>query len=165
MRYATIKKNDVVDGVGITTSLWTQGCLFRCEGCHNPDTWDYNNGKEFTKETEEEIINALTKNGIKRAYSILGGEPLSPVNRKELYEHILNVRKAVPNLIIFLWTGYTWEDIKDLELIKEVDYLIEGPFVLTEKDLTLFLRGSRNQRLIDVKKTFLKNELTFFDKK
>lgn len=157
MRIAGLKLNDCVDGDGITVSLWTQGCPHRCPGCHNPETWDFEGGQIIeSNDLRGQIIKALVANGIKRNFSILGGEPLCKENSEDVLTILTCVKIALPNTKVFLWTGYTYEYLISLndncinEILNKVDILIEGPFIQEERDLTLYLRGSRNQRVINL---------------
>lgn len=154
MRYADVKENDVVDcGEGICVSLWTQGCPHRCKGCHNPETWSFTGGKTiFTSTLISKIIKAIGANGIQRNFSVLGGEPLCPENARDVREICDAVKAAYPTIKIYVWTGYNYSDIKD-ELSDSMDILIDGPYVEEMRDITLPLRGSRNQRVIDLKAT------------
>lgn len=153
-KYAAIKANDIVDiDEGICVSFWTQGCPHRCKGCHNPETWDFNDGIEFTEETMQELIKLISANGIHREFSILGGEPLCPQNLLLVSSIVARVKKEYPNIRIFLWTGYTLEYLlksKDANmqyLLKEIDVLIDGPYIEAQRDIRLPLRGSTNQRV------------------
>lgn len=159
MRYAGIIENDVVNGEGVCLSLFTQGCPHRCKGCFNPDTWNFNGGIETdVKILTVDIINLLQKNNIQRNFSILGGEPLCLENRMEVDFIIKHVKERFPDIKIFLWTGYTIEELiqkNDLyinEVLKSVDYLIEGPYIEEERDITLKWRGSKNQRILTKEK-------------
>lgn len=155
MRIAGLKLNDCIDGDGISVSLWTQGCPHRCPGCHNPETWDYEGGYE-EPEIKGKIIKGLAANGIERNFSILGGEPLCEQNREDVLTILKCVKVAYPKIKIFLWTGYTYDYLISLkdecinEILNYVDILIDGPFIENERDLTLYLRGSRNQRVINL---------------
>lgn len=150
MKYASLKYNDIVDGEGICVSLWTQGCPFHCEGCHNPETWDVNGGIEVPTDIKGRIVKAISTNNIKRNFSILGGEPLAPWNLQFVEEIVTAVRAAYPHIKIFLWTGYTLEALKEKNdnhinsILDKIDVLIDGPFVLSQRDITLPLRGSSN---------------------
>lgn len=153
-KYAAIKANDIVDiDEGICVSFWTQGCPHRCKGCHNPETWDFNGGIEFTEETMQELIKLINANGIHREFSILGGEPLCPQNILLVSSIVARVKKEYPNIRIFLWTGYTLEYLlksKDTDIqyvLKEIDVLIDGPYIETQRDIRLPLRGSTNQQV------------------
>lgn len=156
MRIAGLKLNDCVDGDGITVSLWTQGCPHRCPGCHNPETWDFEGGYE-EPELKGKIIKGLTANNIQRNFSILGGEPLCEQNKEKVLNILSSVKTASPNTKVFLWTGYTYEYLLSLKdecinlILSQVDTLIDGPFIQEDRDLTLYLRGSRNQRVINLK--------------
>lgn len=154
MRYAGLIENDIVDSDdGICVSLWMQGCPHHCKGCHNPETWDFNGGIEIDREKLlENVISSLTQNGIKRNFSVLGGEPLAPENLGDAAYIISKVRENFPDIKIYLWTGYVIEDLnkKNIfikQILKNIDVLIDGPFILEKKDLTLKLRGSTNQRI------------------
>lgn len=153
MRYAGIIKNDVVNGKDVSVSFWCQGCPHHCNGCHNPETWDFNGGLFSGKETLiENIISAIGENGIQRNLSILGGEPLCKENKEFVVELIKKVKKNFPDIKIYVWTGYQFKDI-DADILKYIDVIIDGKFILEQKDITLPLRGSRNQNIIDVQKT------------
>lgn len=154
MRIAKIKYNDTVDGEGICVSLWTQGCSHHCEGCHNPETWDENGGYEISLEDlKKTIIEAIPANGIKRNFSVLGGEPFSPNNIDNTVKILEEVRKTYPDIKIFVWTGYKLEQLLKLydnmnKILSNIDILIDGPFILKQRDITLKLRGSSNQRIL-----------------
>lgn len=154
MQYADLKKNDIVNGTNVCVSFWTQGCPHHCPYCHNPETWDFKGGKEFTIETLQEIIKALTANGIQRNFSILGGEPLCEENLFLTNLVITEVRKNYPDILIYLWTGYIYEDLLEdsnpylKNILNNIDVLIDGPFIQEQKDITLPYRGSKNQRII-----------------
>ena len=154
MRYAKIKPNDVANGEGICVSLFVQGCPHRCKGCFNPETWDFDGGFEFTDREMHFILEALVANKVQRNFSILGGEPLAPENRKTVLEIIKEVRKYYKEIKIYLWTGYKLAEISHEPYIRDiislVDYIIDGPFEEDKKDLTLELRGSSNQKIWDL---------------
>lgn len=153
-KYAGLMTNDVTNGEGVCVSFWTQGCPHRCEGCFNPETWDFEGGKELPDDIRGQIIKAICANGITRNFSILGGEPLCDENIEEVENIIIGVRSAFPNIKIFIWTGYTLEQliIKNNEhinnVLNRIDVLIDGPFIESQKDLTLKFRGSKNQRIL-----------------
>lgn len=159
MRYAGMVKNDIAAGEGVNVSFFTQGCPFKCKGCHNPQTWDFSGGKEFSPATLTELLDALSANGVKRNLSIMGGEPLCEENIFLVSLIILSVKEQFPDIKIYVWTGYTYEDLQirsQLEpkiktILDNIDYLIDGPFILEERDITLAMRGSRNQRILDMK--------------
>ena len=158
MRYSGLILNDITAAPGLCVSFFTQGCPHHCPGCHNPDTWAFEGGKQFTTETLNEIIAGLTAQGIQRDLCIMGGEPLCEDNAFLTYMVIQEVRKKVPGVKVYIWSGYVYEDLLRstnphvrgaLEL---ADVLIDGPYIATERDLTLDMRGSRNQRIIDLHK-------------
>ena len=149
MRYAGLIENDIVDSDdGICVSLWMQGCPHHCKGCHNPETWDFNGGIEIDREKlVENVINSLTQNGVKRNFSILGGEPLAEENLEDTLYIINRVRNKFPKIKIYLWTGYTIENLKIKDL-KKIDVIIDGLYDEKLRDISLPLRGSSNQRIL-----------------
>lgn len=157
MRYAGINYNDMCAAPGVSVTLFTQGCPHHCEGCHNPETWDFDGGKEFTPEVLRKIVAGLTKNGIKRSFCIMGGEPLCEQNTLLTLMTIQYVKQRLPEVKIYLWTGYYYEELlkspdpKIPLILKEVDVLIDGPFVKPLRDITLKMRGSSNQNIINLK--------------
>lgn len=158
MRYAGMIKNDIAAGEGVNVSFFTQGCHFHCMGCHNPQTWDFQGGKEFTPDTLEELLKALSANGIQRNLSIMGGEPLCPENVFLVNMIILEVKKIFPDIKIYIWTGYTYEELLERldepkigAILDNIDYLIDGRFEIGERDISLPMRGSRNQRVLNMK--------------
>lgn len=154
MRYAGMIKNDMTAGEGVCVSFFTQGCPFHCKGCHNPETWDFDGGKEFTPEIMNELLDAISANGIQRNLAIMGGEPLCPGNQMVTQFVISTVREIYPDIKIYLWTGYTWEQLAEWDnyhinrILNEINVLIDGPYIEEERDITLPMRGSRNQRII-----------------
>ena len=155
MRYAKIIYDDIANAPGIAVSLYVQGCSQHCPGCFNPETWDFNGGKPFTSTEVNNIIKGLTAHEIPHSLCILGGEPLSIYNQDEVLALIKTVRALIPNTKIYLWTGYVYENLIALnsqvinDILDSIDYLIDGPFIEEQKDLTLKLRGSKNQRIFD----------------
>lgn len=156
MRYAGILTNDFVNGVGVCVSLWMQGCTLRCPGCHNSQTWDLDGGIDIAEDDLiDKILEALTANGIQRNLSILGGEPLLPHNADFVQLLIYWVKKKHPNIKIFLWSGYTLEQLQEKAsqnkniryILDNIDMLAAGPFKKEERDITLPFVGSRNQRV------------------
>ncbi len=165
MRFATIKDNDIANGLGVTMSFWTQGCPHHCKGCFNGETWDFNGGQEFTQEDLQYIIDNINKNNIDRDLSILGGEPLCPQNVEGVFNLCKEFKKHYPNKMIYLWSGYTLENFDESQkkVLKYIDVLIDGKFEENNRNLSLMLRGSSNQRVIDVKKTLLSNKIVFYE--
>ena len=155
MKYAGIIEDDVVNGQGVCVSFWTQGCPFHCKGCHNSLTWDFSGGLDADQDQlTEEILTLLSKNGIQRNFSILGGEPLCSQNRPFVHHLISAVRENYPNIKIFLWTGYEKEELKQqqdpllTDIFKNVDIIVTGRFILEQRDVSLPLRGSSNQQIL-----------------
>ena len=157
MRYAGIIKNDVAAGKGVCVTFFVQGCSQHCPGCHNPQTWDFNGGYEFTQDTMNNIIKALNANGVQRNFCVMGGEPLHPDNLFLTNLVISEVRKKYPDIKIYVWTGYLYEDLlaKHEKLLQNIfsniDFVIDGPFIKEQRDITLPMRGSKNQRIIELK--------------
>lgn len=152
MRYADIVDFDVNNGEGVGCSLFVQGCHFHCKNCFNQSTWDFNGGKEWTKATKEKFLELVNRPYITRV-SILGGEPLADEN----IEDVSDLISQIPlNKKVWLYTGYVYEnmDLKRWLVSHSVDVLVDGQYVDELKDMNLPFRGSSNQRLIDVKKTF-----------
>lgn len=160
MKYSGIIFNDISAAPGLCVTLFTQGCPHRCPGCHNPETWDFNGGKEFTEETMEEIIRGLKAQGIKRNYCIMGGEPLCDENAYFTFATIWRVKYDLPDTLVYVWTGYTFDELLKSdniyvkEILKYADFIIDGPYIESERDITLDMRGSRNQKIIDLRKIF-----------
>lgn len=150
MYYCGIKKTDIANGPGVRVSLFVSGCRNQCPGCFNPETWDFDYGDPFTEKTEDEIITALRPSWI-RGLSILGGDPMEPENQKEILPFIRRVKETYPEKDIWLYTGYRLEQVWDSPLLSYVDVVVDGPFVEKEKHAGLAFRGSRNQRIIDLK--------------
>ena len=153
-RYAGLITNDFANGVGTCVSFWTQGCPHHCPGCQNPETWSFNGGQPLPFNIKEQIIKAISANGITRNFSVLGGEPLCKENLDKVDKIITSVRTAYPHIKIFVWTGYVLEELQKKQnekinhILSQIDILIDGPFVEDKKDLTLNLRGSSNQQIL-----------------
>lgn len=150
MNYAEIKKVDIANGPGVRVSLFVSGCRNHCKGCFNPETWDFDYGRLFARATEDEIIEALRPSWI-QGLSILGGEPTEEENAAVLIPFLKRVRAALPDKDIWLYSGYTYEALRDKEILTLADVLVDGPFLLEQKDAGLAFRGSRNQRIIDLR--------------
>lgn len=150
MNYAEIKKVDIANGPGVRVSLFVSGCRNHCKGCFNPETWDFDYGRPFTRATEDEIIEALRPSWI-QGLSILGGEPTEEENAAVLIPFLKRVRAVLPDKDIWLYSGYTYEMLRDKEILTLADVLVDGPFLLEQKDAGLAFRGSRNQRIIDLR--------------
>lgn len=166
MRYSKINEFEVCNGIGVGCSLFLQGCSMKphCENCFNKSTWDFNGGYEWTDKETQLLFEILRKPYITRI-TILGGEPLDQA--KELLPLLSQIRNWLPNLKIWIYSGRTFEEnmsVKDkAECLKLCDVLVDGRFVDELKDLTLAFRGSSNQRIIDLKKTFKSNKVVLYD--
>ena len=181
MRYAQIRELDISNGSQIGVSLFAQGCdiIPHCKGCFNPDTWDFNNGKEWTDEVEDHFLDLINRPYIKRI-SILGGEPLADDNVKDIYNLVLRIKNKFPEKNIWIYSGRTWEQImhpvitNDFDLQKHgrielrnkivslCDVLVEGPYIEKLKDQHLNYRGSSNQRVIDVQETLKQGRIVLY---
>ena len=177
MRYAQIRKMDISNGEGCGISLFTQGCPIRCKDCHNASIWSFEGGKPWTLAAQEQIIELMRPNYIVR-FSVLGGEPLVSQNVADLADLVQRVKQCYPDKKIWVWSGYTWpqiyataydmtgiseevpQDIWTIEekralqvILETIDVLVDGPFIQEQRDITLKWRGSKSQRVLDVKKT------------
>ena len=162
MYYGEIKNYDIANGPGVRVSLFVSGCRHHCRGCFNPQTWDFSYGNLFTDKTKEHIISLLKPDYI-QGLTLLGGEPFEPENQEILAPFLKDMSKLYEDKDIWCYTGYLFD--KDLvyngkvyrkytdKMLECIDVLVDGEFVLDKKDITLRFRGSRNQRLIDVKKS------------
>lgn len=158
MNFSGIIKNDFTAGDGVCVTFFTQGCPHHCPGCHNPETWSFSGGKEFTPDTLKEVLDAISANGMERNFAIMGGEPLCKENAFLTCLLLLEVKAKFPKIKTYIWTGYTYEELlehppheKVSAILEETDYLIDGPYLQEERDITLKMRGSRNQRIWDLK--------------
>ena len=169
MHYGSIKDCDIANGPGVRVSLFVSGCTNHCEGCFQPQTWDFNYGSEYSSETEDYLIELVSKDYI-RGISVLGGDPMEPENQKGLINLLKRIRKELPDKDIWVYTGYTYEMLKDRyprctvtdDLLSCIDVLVDGRFILAQKDLRLRFRGSRNQRLIDMNETRRTGEIVLW---
>ena len=176
MNYEKIDKCSVSNGVGVRTVLWVSGCDIHCYNCQNPQTWDFNSGIPFTEDTMQEILYELTKSYIK-GLTLSGGHPLAPQNLTEVYKIVKRVKMVFPDKDIWIYTGYTWEQIIDedksyedyevnspspLDVAKLCDVLVDGAYIDELRDISLQFRGSSNQRIIDVKKTLEKGKVVLW---
>ena len=158
MNYATIKYNDIANGTGVRTSLFVSGCTHRCKGCFNEIAWDFSYGEPFTRETEQAIVDSLEAPYVS-GLSLLGGEPMEPVNQRGLLPLLRRVHEELPEKTVWVYSGYTYEcDLKSPtgrahcevtdEFLNYVDVLVDGEFIEDLKDITLQFRGSSNQRIL-----------------
>ncbi len=174
MNYGEIKTFDIANGEGVRVSLFVSGCTHHCKNCFNKETWSFDYGKPFTKETEDEIIKSLSFDYI-NALSLLGGEPFEPQNQQALLPFLKRVRDELPQKSIWCYTGYLFDD----ELLKEsrarceytdemlslIDVLVDGEFKQNLYDISLVFRGSSNQRVIDVKKSLEQRKVVLYELK
>ena len=151
MNYSGLKKVDTANGYGVRVSLFVSGCRNCCPGCFQPQTWDFSYGDPFTKETEDEILEALNHPWI-QGLSILGGDPMEPENQAVLLPFLRRVKETLPEKDVWIYTGYIYEDVSHSPLLRYADVLVDGPFMEDQKDAGLAFRGSRNQRIIDLRK-------------
>lgn len=172
MNYGLIKKNDIANGAGVRVSLFVSGCTHHCKGCFNEETWDFNYGKKYTEDTQQEILKALNFKHI-AGLTLIGGEPMEPLNQQVLVELVREVKEKFPNKNIWCYTGYDFE--KDLfsegrarcsvtdELLKNIDVLVDGKFEIDKKNISLKFRGSENQRIILVQESLKNNKTILSD--
>lgn len=152
MNYHDITKDDMRNGEGLRVVLWVSGCAHHCKGCQNPLTWNPDDGLPFDEAAKNELLELLSRDYIS-GITFSGGDPLFPGNRKEILRLCETIRREYPKKTIWLYTGYLWEEIRELSVTGLCDVVIEGPYVEELRDLTLKWRGSSNQRVIDVKKS------------
>ena len=177
MKYCDYYDCDICNGNSVGMSLFVSGCPFHCKDCFNPETWDYNYGKEWTSEIEEKFLELVGRDYIKRV-SILGGSPLCDENIKDVGLLVQKIRHYYPEKEIWIYTGYSWEDIMAYDLpfafgndndndrlaiLHYIDVLVDGRFECDKKDLTIAFRGSKNQRIIDVKKSLESGNVILWD--
>lgn len=149
MRYADITTCDIANGTGMGVVLWCQGCSLNCPGCQNKCTHAVAEGKEFTTKEFDKIMAELDKPYISRL-TLSGGHPLEPYNIKDCTGLCRLIKSEKPHIKIWCYTGWLWEDVKDLEIMKYIDVLVDGPYIESLRDISLAWRGSSNQRVIDV---------------
>lgn len=164
MKYAQIREMDVTNGNGIGVALFTQGCPYHCKNCFNPETWDFNKGTDWTKETENKIIELLKPEYITRL-TILGGEPLIERNIEPLTALLKRVKSVYPDKQVWLYTGGDFEVLEGLyeEIFQYIDVLIDGRYIDDLRDYKLKWRGSSNQRVIDVQKSLKEGEIILYE--
>jgi anaerobic ribonucleoside-triphosphate reductase activating protein len=152
MRFHNITKDDMLNGDGLRVVLWVAGCTHCCKGCQNPITWDVAGGVLFDDEAKAEIFEQLDKSYIS-GITFSGGDPLHPENRAEVRELAIEIKEKYPDKTLWLYTGFTWEQIAEYPIMQYLDVVVEGPFILEKRDVKLLWKGSSNQRVVDVKKT------------
>lgn len=183
MRYASIRTLDISNGEDIGVSLFVQGCHQHCFNCFNPGTWDFNGGKEWTDDVQKQFLSLVSRPYIKRI-TILGGEPLAYENLPEVYDLVDTIKEQYPDKKVWLYTGYTlsygfnecgnlvgdftnadigWDNgLLRNHILRNCDIVVDGEYIDEQRDITLAFRGSRNQRVIDVKKTLEQNQIVLY---
>lgn len=167
MNYGQVFYADTANGIGARISLFVSGCTHHCPGCFNEETWDFNFGDPFTKEVEDDIIEHLRPSYID-GLSLLGGEPMEAQNQRALLPFLERVKQEVPHATVWIYSGYTFEELLDTEnrrchteatrrILELADILVDGKFILAEKDVKLRFRGSRNQRILELKESLKEN--------
>ena len=173
MHYGNIKTRDIADGIGVRVTLFVSGCTNRCPGCFQPQTWDFDFGQPFTRETEDYILAELAPDYVD-GLTLLGGEPGEVENQRGLLPFLRRVRKELPSKTIWCYSGFTWEHLTGAEpsrcrcevtdeFLSLLDVLVDGPFVEELHDITLLFRGSSNQRLIHVPATLKNGTVTLWE--
>ena len=163
MKYNIVRKMDISNGPGVRVSVFMQGCEFHCKNCFNPETWNFEGGKSFTQGTIDEVLDLCNQDYIK-GLSILGGEPMHPRNIEGTTKLAKAFKEKYPNKNLWVWSGFKFdEDLKDKEVMKYVDVLVDGRYVDEKHDPTLKWRGSSNQRVIDVQKSLKNKEISFWE--
>lgn len=162
MRYNKIRKMDISDGPGVRVSIFIQGCTFNCKNCFNQETHDFNGGKEFTDATIDRVLELCENENI-NGLSILGGEPLHPNNIEGTTKLAKAFKEKLPNKDIWIWSGFLFDkDLKDKEVMKYTDVLVDGRYVDELRNPALKWKGSENQRVIDVQKSLNNNEVILY---
>lgn len=172
MNYGAIKKCDIANGVGVRTELFVSGCTHHCKGCFQPETWNFDYGERYTKETEDEIIESLRPDYVD-GITLLGGEPFEPENQRELVKLLRRIKKELPQKTVWSFSGFTYEELTGdsravcevtNEMLSMLDVLVDGEFVEAKRNISLRFRGSENQRLIDMNKTRKEGKIVLWDK-
>lgn len=159
MRYNKIRKMDISDGPGVRVSIFMQGCNFHCKNCFNPETHDFNGGKEFNDDTIKKVLDLCNNESIE-GLSILGGEPMNPQNIDGTTKLAKAFKEKYPNKNLWAWSGFLFDrDLKDKEILNYLDVLVDGQYIDEQHNPTLQWKGSANQRVIDVKKSLAQNKV------
>lgn len=167
MHYGNIKNCDIANGQGVRVTLFVSGCRHHCKGCFQPETWNFSYGNPFTEQTENELIELLKPDYV-NGLTLLGGEPFEPENQRVLLPFLQKVKKIYPQKNIWAYSGYTFEQLTSTSfpvcectnlMLKLIDVLVDGEFVLEKKNIKLNFRGSSNQRIIDVKQTLNQGQI------
>ena len=152
MRYHNITHDDMLNGDGLRVVLWVSGCEHHCDQCQNPVTWDINGGIEFKEEDKNELFDFLSRD-YTAGVTFSGGDPLHPENRTPVTELAREIKTLIPRKTVWVYTGYDWDDVKDLPVMQYVDVLVDGKFQKDLKDNNAHWCGSTNQRVIDVRRS------------
>ena len=180
LRYASIRSMDISNGEGVGVALFVQGCPSpQCKGCFNPETWDFNGGREWTHNIKETLFRLIDRDYIKRV-SILGGEPLAAQNLNDVLDLIREIKNKYSNKTVWIYSGYTWDQImypivtddfnlkrdemihKRREVVSLCDVLVDGRYIESQRDITLKWRGSKNQRVIDIQQSRKQNTIVLY---
>ena len=174
MNYSEIKRCDIANGPGVRTSLFVSGCRHRCPFCFNEVAWPFEAGEELTDEVVDDVVESLRPDFV-QGLTLLGGEPLEPENQEGVLRVVERVRAEVPRCDVWLFTGFTWEELHDSacrahtevlnRLLPLLDVVVDGPFVQDLKDISLRFRGSSNQRLIDVPASLKTGAVVLWDER
>lgn len=166
MRYASIRTLDISNGEGVGVALFVQGCPFHCYNCFNPQTWDFNGGKEWNDDIRRDFLSIIQQCEHSDRVTIIGGEPLCEQNRFDVGVLISDIKTKFPQKTIWVYTGYTWEklinDVSALNIIGFVDIIVDGRYIDKLRDITLPFRGSSNQRIIDVQQSLKTGEVMLY---
>ena len=152
MNYLSITKAEVANGNGVRVCLWVSGCQHHCDGCQNPESWNFDNGKPFTPYSLSCLISEINKDYCD-GLTLTGGDPLAEPNIVEVTDVVKTVKELFPDKTIWCYTGYDYDSVKTEEIMKYIDVLVDGEFIKSKRDISLAWRGSSNQRVIDVKRS------------
>ena len=163
MRYNKIRKMDISDGPGVRVSIFMQGCSFNCKNCFNKETHDFNGGKEFTDATIQRVLELCDNENIE-GLSILGGEPMHPSNIEGTTKLAKAFKEKFPTKNVWAWSGFSYDkDLKDKEVVKYLDVLVDGQYKDELSNPTLKWKGSENQRVIDVQESLKESKVVLFN--
>ena len=162
MNYLSMTKAEIANGRGVRVALWVSGCNHRCKNCHNPESWDFNAGKKFTNEDFNNLIKELSLpyyDGI----TFTGGDPLHPSNIKDVEDIIIKIKEILPDKTVWCYTGYDYEQVKHLSVMKYIDVLVDGVYIDELRDITLPFKGSSNQRVINMPETIKQKKIVLLE--
>lgn len=169
MRYASIRTLDISNGEGVGVALFVQGCPFHCYNCFNPQTWDFNGGKQWNNTVKQEFFDIIERHKYSDRITIIGGEPLCERNRWDIGLLAESIKSRFYDKKLWIYTGYTWEELtknaETLNIIRFADVIVDGRYIDELRDITLQFRGSSNQRIIDVKKSLAANNIVLWESK